>query len=73
MVDDLFMHDDDKKVIPTGMPLQILDYIHTGHLGLTKRRSRAPISVWWPHRLGELLVPSSFLSYSWERTATALY
>lgn len=52
MVDDLFMHDDDGKAIPTGMPLQILGYIHTGHLGLTKCRPRAPISVWWPRRLG---------------------
>lgn len=52
IVDDLFTHDNDGKVIPTRIPLQILDYIHTDHLGLTKCRSRAPISVWWPHKLG---------------------
>ena len=40
------------------MRLQILDCIHTVHLGLTKRRSRACISVWWPGlstQIGELI------------------
>ena len=47
VVDDLLMYDD-RLVIPRGMRLQILDCIHTGHLGITKCRSRARTSVWWP-------------------------
>ena len=39
---------DDHLVIPRGMRLQILDCIHTGHLGITKCRSSARTSVWWP-------------------------
>ena len=46
-VDYLLMYDD-RLVIPRGMTLQILDCIHTGHLGITKCRSRAHTSVWWP-------------------------
>ena len=40
------------------MRLQILDCIHTVHLGLTKCRSRACTSVWWPGlstQIGELI------------------
>ena len=47
VVDDLLMYDD-CLVIPRGMRLQILDRIHTGHLGITKCRARARTSVWWP-------------------------
>ena len=47
VVDDLLMYDD-CLVIPRGMRLQILDCIHTGHLGISKCRSRARTSVWWP-------------------------
>ena len=47
VVDDLLMYDD-RLVIPRSMRLQILDCIHTGHLGITKCRSRARTSVWWP-------------------------
>ena len=34
VIDDLLMYDD-RLVIPRGMRLQILDCIHTGHLGIT--------------------------------------
>ena len=37
VVDDLLMYDD-RLVIPRGTRLQILDCIHTGHLGITKCR-----------------------------------
>ena len=44
VVDNLLMYDD-RLVIPRGMRLQILDCIHTGHLGITKCQSRARTSV----------------------------
>lgn len=47
VIDDLLMYDD-RLVIPRGIRLQILDCIHIGHLGITKCRSRARTSVWWP-------------------------
>ena len=47
VVDDLLIYDD-RLVIPRGMRLQILDCIHTGHLGITKCRSRICTSVCWP-------------------------
>ena len=59
IVDDLLLYDD-RIVIPRSMRLQILDCIHTGHLGLTDLtcRSRASTSVWWPglsKRIGEFM------------------
>ena len=57
IVDDLLLYDD-RIVIPRSMRLQILDCIHTGHVGLTKCRSRARTSVWWPGlstQIGELI------------------
>ena len=47
IVDDLLLYDD-RIVIPRGMRLQTLDCIHTGHLDITKCRSKARTSVWWP-------------------------
>ena len=40
IVDDLLLYND-RILIPRSMRLKILDRIHTGHLGLTKCRSRA--------------------------------
>ena len=57
IVDDLLLYND-RILIPRSMRLQILDCIHTGHLGLTKCRSRARTSVWWPGlstQIGELI------------------
>ena len=86
-VDYLLMYDD-RLVIPRGMTLQILDCIHTGHLGITKCRSRAHTSVWWPGiskqtkcitcakdrpTPKEPLMSASLLSRPWERIATDLF
>ena len=58
IVDDLLQYDD-RILVPRSMRLQILDCIHTGHLGLTRCRSRARTSVWWPGpstQIGELII-----------------
>ena len=47
MNDDLLMFDD-RLVIPQTLQLEILEKIHTGHLGITKCKGRAQGSVWWP-------------------------
>ena len=51
IVDVLLLYDD-RIVIPRNMRLQILDYIHTGHLDLTKCRSgaRPRLALYW-HKL----------------------
>ena len=35
-------------VIPSALRLDILDQLHSGHQGITKYRTRAQQSVWWP-------------------------
>ena len=34
--------------IPSSLRLEVLDKLHEGHKGITKRRERAKSSVWWP-------------------------
>ena len=46
VVDDLLLYDE-RIVIPRSLRLEILNCIHTGHLGITKCRARAQASVWW--------------------------
>ena len=42
-----FLMFDDRLVIPQTMQLDILDVLHTGHLGMTKCKGPAYSSVWW--------------------------
>jgi hypothetical protein len=44
---DLLMYDD-RIVIPQALQLDMLEKIHSGHLGMTKCKGRAKNSVWWP-------------------------
>ncbi|KAF6034356.1 hypothetical protein EB796_007337 [Bugula neritina] len=47
-IDDILVLDS-RIVIPHAERLTVLDKIHSGHLGITKCRSRAAQSVWWPN------------------------
>ena len=47
VVDDLLLRGS-RLVIPSQERLDVLEKIHTGHLGITKCRARAKESVWWP-------------------------
>ena len=44
---DLLLYDE-RLVIPRSMRLEILDHLHTGHLGITMCQARTQTSVWWP-------------------------
>lgn len=39
----------DRLVIPKILRQRVLQSLHRGHLGITKCRSRAKDTVWWPH------------------------
>ena len=47
IVDDLLLYDE-RLVIPVNLRMDMLNKIHHGHLGMTKCRTRAQQSVWWP-------------------------
>lgn len=38
---------DTRIIIPKSLQLKVLEFIHTGHLGIVKCRERAKMSVWW--------------------------
>jgi hypothetical protein len=44
---ELLMYDD-RIVIPQALQLDMLEKIHSGHLGMTRCKGRAKNSVWWP-------------------------
>lgn len=48
IVDDLLLYDD-RLVIPACMREDILNYLHMGHLGVSKCIASAQRSVWWPN------------------------
>ena len=45
--DDILFYRD-RIIIPEAMRSEILETIHSGHLGLNKCLERAKLSVWWP-------------------------
>ena len=47
VADGLLLHGS-RLVIPQSLRHQVLEQLHTGHLGITKCRDRAKQSVWWP-------------------------
>ena len=47
IIDDLLLYDD-RLVIPLSMRLEMLERLHEGHMGVTKCRSLASSSIWWP-------------------------
>ena len=47
MVDGLLLRGS-RIIIPSSLRLEILDSLHEGHQGISKCRSRAQQSVWWP-------------------------
>jgi len=47
VVDDLLLYDE-PIVTPPALRLDVLDCIHHSHLGISKCRARARMSLWWP-------------------------
>lgn len=48
IIDDLLIFND-RIVIPREMRLEMLNRLHESHLGITKCRSLAQTSIWWPN------------------------
>ncbi len=59
-------------IIPESLREEIIEWIHEGHLGLTKYRERAQTSVWWPGLRKKLWTQLPYLIYVSTKEKTTL-